>query len=67
MAAVIGEWMGAQHGLGYYMTLQQKNFAVDQVLAAVLIICLLSLLLVKAVDLAEYLLVPWERHHNIYD
>lgn len=67
MAAVIGEWMGAQHGLGYYMTLQQKNFAVDQVLAAVLIICLLSLLLVKAVDLAEYLLVPWKRHHNIYD
>lgn len=66
MAAVIGEWMGAQHGLGYYMTLQQKNFAVDQVLAAVVVICLSSLLLVKAVDLAEYLLVPWKRHHNIY-
>lgn len=64
MAAVIGEWMGAQHGLGYYMTLQQKNFAVDQVLAAVLIICLLSLLLVKAVDLAEYVLVPWTRHQG---
>lgn len=66
MAAVIGEWMGAQAGLGYYMTLQQKNFAVDQVLAAVLVICLASLLLVKAVDAAEYLLVPWQHHHNIY-
>lgn len=64
MAAVIGEWMGAQRGLGYYMTLQQKNFAVDQVLAAVLVICLLSLLLVKAVDLAEYILVPWTRHQG---
>lgn len=61
MAAVIGEWMGAQHGLGYYMLLQQKNFAIDQVLAAVLIICLLSLLVVKLVDILEYLSIPWNR------
>jgi len=61
MAAVIGEWLGAQRGLGYYMTLQQKSFAIDRVLAAVVIICVLSLLLVKAVDLLEYLLLPWNR------
>ena len=61
MPAVIGEWLGAQRGLGYYMTLQQKGFAIDRVLAAVAIICILSLLLVKAVDLLEYLLVPWNR------
>lgn len=61
MAAVIGEWLGAQRGLGYYMTLQQKSFAIDNVLAAVLIICLLSLLLVKMVDLVEYLVLPWNR------
>jgi len=61
MAAVIGEWLGAQRGLGYYMTLQQKSFAVDRVLAVVVIICILSLLLVKAVDLLEYLLLPWNR------
>lgn len=64
MAAVIGEWMGAQAGLGYFMTLQQKSFAVDQVLAAVVVICLASLLLVKAVDLAEYILVPWKRREG---
>ena len=61
MAAVIGEWLGSNQGLGYYMTLQQKQFAIDRVLAAVLVICLLSLLLVKLVDLVEYLLVPWNR------
>lgn len=61
MAAVIGEWMGAQHGLGYYMLLQQKSFAIDRVLAAVLIICLLSLLMVKLVDMLEYLFIPWNR------
>jgi len=68
MAAVISEWVGAQRGLGYYMTIQQKNFSIDKVLAAVIIICLLSLLLVKIVDMAEYLLVPWNRKQNVlYD
>lgn len=61
MAAVIGEWLGAQKGLGYFMTLKQKSFAIDEVLAAVIIICLLSFLLVKVVDLAEYILLPWSR------
>lgn len=64
MAAVIGEWMGAQHGLGYYMLLQQKSFAIDRVLAAVLIICLLSLLVVKLVDMLEYLFIPWNRERG---
>lgn len=61
MAAVIGEWMGSQQGLGYYMVLQQKNFAIDSVLAAVVVICALSLLLVLLVDLGEYLFIPWNR------
>jgi ABC-type nitrate/sulfonate/bicarbonate transport system permease component len=43
------------------MTIQQKSFAIDKVLAAVLIICILSLLLVKLVELIEYLLIPWNR------
>ncbi|MGE5390131.1 MAG: ABC transporter permease [Deltaproteobacteria bacterium] len=66
MAAVIGEWMGSQQGLGFYMTLLQKNFSVDGVLSAVLIICLLSLLLVKTVDFLEYVLVPWG-HRRSYN
>lgn len=61
MAAVISEWVGAQRGLGYFMTIQQKNFAIDQVLAAVAVICLLSLALVKLVNLIEYMIVPWNR------
>jgi ABC-type nitrate/sulfonate/bicarbonate transport system permease component len=61
MAAVISEWVGAQRGLGYFMTIQQKSFAIDRVLAAVIVICILSLLLVKLVDVMEYMLVPWNR------
>ncbi|NLG33025.1 MAG: ABC transporter permease [Syntrophomonadaceae bacterium] len=64
MAAVIGEWMGAQRGLGYYMTIQQKAFAMDKVLASVAVICLLSLLLVKTIELLEYLIVPWNRYQK---
>lgn len=64
MAAVISEWVGARQGLGFFMTLAQKSFRIDQVLAAVTIICLLSLLLVKLVDLSEYILVPWNRRHQ---
>lgn len=59
MAAVIGEWLGAKQGLGYYMTLQQKSFAIDQVLAAVVVICVISLILVQLVGLLERILVPW--------
>ncbi|CFX51980.1 MetI-like domain [Syntrophomonas zehnderi OL-4] len=61
MGAIIGEWMGAEKGLGYFMTLAQKGYQVDQVLAAVLVICLLSLLIVKIVDLMEYIFIPWNR------
>lgn len=61
MGAIIGEWMGAEKGLGYFMTLAQKGYQTDQVLATVFVICMLSLLIVKMVDLMEYLLVPWNR------
>ncbi len=65
MAAVISEWVGAQRGLGYFMTIQQKSFAIDKVLAAVIVICILSLILVKMVDVIEYVLVPWNRQQII--
>lgn len=61
MAAIIGEWMGSASGLGYFMTLAQKSFRVDQVLAAVLIICVLSLCLVCLVELLVKILIPWNQ------
>jgi len=61
MAAVIGEWLGAKQGLGYFMTIKQKSFAIDEVLAAVVIICVISLGLVKLIELIEYVVIPWNR------
>lgn len=66
MAAIIGEWLGAKQGLGYFMTLSQKSFRVDKVLAAVVVISVLSLLIVKLIDLVEWITVPWNRpSHDI--
>ncbi len=65
MAAVIGEWLGAQRGLGYFMTIQQKSFAIDQVLGAVIIICVISLGLVKLIEVGEYFLIPWNRKNTV--
>jgi len=62
MAAVIGEWLGAEQGLGYFMTIAQKSFRVDRVLAAVVLIAILSLLVVKVITLAEWVLTPWNHH-----
>jgi ABC-type nitrate/sulfonate/bicarbonate transport system permease component len=67
MAAVISEWVGAQRGLGYFMTIKQKAFAIDEVLAAVFVICLISYLLVKFIDWLEYWLMPWNREYLLQE
>lgn len=67
MAAVISEWVGAQRGLGYFMTIKQKAFAIDEVLAAVFVICLISYLLVKLIDWLEYWLIPWNREYLLQE
>lgn len=67
MAAVIGEWLGAQQGLGYYMTIAQKSFRVDRALAAVIIIAALSLLWVKLIEWLETKAMPWTTHQQKWD
>jgi ABC-type nitrate/sulfonate/bicarbonate transport system permease component len=67
LAAVIGEWLGAQRGLGFYMTIAQKSFRVDRVLAAVVIIALLSLLVVKIIEIIERMAMPWATHEEQWE
>ena len=61
MGAVIGEWLGAQAGLGYYMTLSQRSFATARVFAGIGIITLLSLAVFKVIEFLEHRLMPWLR------
>jgi len=53
VGAVLAEWVGAQKGLGVFMTRAMKSFRTGVLFADVLIIVLLSLILYKTVERVE--------------
>lgn len=55
VGAVIAEWVGAEKGLGIFMTRSMKNFKTGALFADVLIIVILSLILYKTVEWIEVL------------
>jgi ABC-type nitrate/sulfonate/bicarbonate transport system permease component len=61
MGAVIGEWLGAEAGLGYFMTLSQRSFLTARLFAIIVVITVLSLALFKVIELLERALTPWTR------
>jgi ABC-type nitrate/sulfonate/bicarbonate transport system permease component len=61
MGAVIGEWIGSDRGIGYYMMLQKSGYRTDRVFVAILVIVLLSLLMVLLITLLEKRLIRWNR------
>lgn len=64
VGGVISEWLGGFRGLGVYMTRVRKAYAFDKMFAVIIIISLLSLLLLKAVDLLQIISMPWEKKHE---
>ena len=61
VGAVIAEWLGGFSGLGVYMTRVRKSFSYDSMFAVILLISSLSLILMRFVDLLEYVCIPWRR------
>ena len=61
MGAVIGEWLGAESGLGIYMTRAISSFKTDALFADILIIIVLSLIVFKIVEFSEKALMPWKK------
>ena len=59
VGAVISEWLGGFGGLGVYMTRVKKAFAFDKMFAVIALISFLSLLLMRLVDAAEQLFMPY--------
>lgn len=51
IGAVIGEWVGASKGLGYLMLLANGRVKIDLMFAALISLCLLTLILRSSVDL----------------
>ena len=61
VGAVISEWLGGFEGLGVYMTRVRKAYAFDKMFAVILLIVIISLLLMKLVNVIRAVSMPWIR------
>ncbi len=61
IGAVVGEWVGADAGLGYLMARANAQLRVDVVFAALAILSVFGMALVGAVRALEWALTPWRR------
>lgn len=59
--AVVGEWIGSQQGLGYYLLRVKNGYMLDKVFACVAVIIGLSLCVNGAVRLLGRICLPYER------
>ena len=61
VGAVVAEWLGGFEGLGVYMTRVRKAYAFDKMFAVILLIVIVSLLLMRLVNLIRIISMPWTR------
>lgn len=59
--AVVGEWIGAQKGLGYYLLRVKNGYMLDKVFACVVVIICLSLCMNGLIRLYQYKALPYLR------
>lgn len=62
--AVVGEWVGAESGLGILITRSNASYRVDRVFAAIAVIAALSIALFALVHVAARLIAPWTYIEN---
>lgn len=65
IAAIIGEWMGANRGLGALMLRANNQLYTDIVFGTIVISALLGLGLFGLAALAERLVIPWHRRGTV--
>lgn len=59
MGAVIGEWLGAESGLGIFMTRTISSHRTDMLFAAIVIVVIMSIAVFKITERIEKLSIPW--------
>lgn len=59
--AIVGEWLSASAGLGYYMIRVKNGYMLDKVFACVIVIILWSLLLHLCVVWLEKIILPYQQ------
>ena len=62
VAAIVSEWVAADHGLGYLIVFAGSQFRTEEVWAAVIVGTALSMALVAAVAAFERAATPWLAH-----
>ncbi len=60
MGAVISEWLGAEKGIGVFMTLSSSAFRTDRVFIAIFIIIFFSMLLYSVIVMIEKNVIKWK-------
>lgn len=61
MGAIIGEWLGAEKGLGIYMVRAKSAYALDKVFAVIIVIVALSIAFVALIKVLEKAFTPWNK------
>lgn len=59
--AIVGEWLSASAGLGYYMIRVKNGYMLDKVFACVIVIILWSLILHFGVVWLEKIMLPYQK------
>ncbi len=60
IGAIVGEWVGASSGLGYYMLLMNGRVQTAAMFAALLVLAVMAVALYAAVDLGLKRALPWQ-------
>ena len=63
--AVVGEFVGADKGLGYLLLVTNSNMETALMFATIVALTIIGLAFFYAVELLEALLIPWHVTHRI--
>ena len=65
--AVVGEFVGADKGLGYLLLVTNSNLETALMFATLFALTIIGLLFFYAVEFLEALLIPWHVTHRVRD
>jgi NitT/TauT family transport system permease protein len=63
--AVVGEFVGADRGLGYLLMVTGTNLETAMVFATLVALTMIGLVFFYAVEFLEQLLIPWHVSHRV--
>jgi ABC-type nitrate/sulfonate/bicarbonate transport system permease component len=64
IGAVVSEWLGGNAGLGVYMIRVRRSYSFDKMFAVILLTSVLSIVLIKLIEIIEKRALPWNKSIN---